>query len=667
MSDKKPFLNCLRAQIFPDEYAKERIESIASFCERYGFQNVILIFNGEEHNVGHIKKEELVPWIETIKEAKKAFEKRGISTSLNPWMEIGHLDRGRSLQEGQNFVTMEDRFGNRSDLVACPLDPNWRKYYLDEVSYYVSEVKPLVLWIEDDYRFHNHDPLSWGGCFCSLHMDHFNAKLGKKESREEFVAHLEEKEPTKEREVWLSSSFEILDDLAKDIQKTVAKASPNTNIGLMSSTSYQHAMEGREWEKLHKDLCTNDVLIDRIHLPAYREVDPKSYYFDFNRVSMVNRSFLGDDVSVYPELENSSFSTFVKDWRFLSFQLESALPLGLSGMTYNIFAHVGNGVQEEFGYGEAIKALCPYLNAVKDLELLPSQMRGLLFPLDEKTVYHERKEGFLNLVPTDYDAVGYFSSMGFSYRISKEKRFEGETIVLTEQNVWNFSNEELIDLFKDNFVLLDGMAASILIERGLGSLISALSAKLCGSGNGTYTLEMYEEGVLNGMHNYKATSQRRCGKYYSIDYGENVRILSGLYDPKMNRTGNGVALGKNFMVYPYSIEGTDNTAFFMPLRRFLFEKHLLPNVKAPFCSSCNDAVYPYLFEQKDRFVLFLTNANYYGLDKTSFLLKNVQTKRIEAILHDGSIVPISFEEKDGRYTVDASLDYLSTLTLLIEK
>lgn len=667
MSDKKSFLNCLRAQIFPDEYAKERIESVASFCKRYGFQNVILIFNGEEHNVGHIKKEELVPWIETIKEAKKEFEKRGISTSLNPWMEIGHLDRGRSLQEGQYFVTMEDRFGNKSDLVACPLDPNWRKYYLDEVSYYVGEVKPEVLWIEDDYRFHNHDPLSWGGCFCPLHMDYFNAKLGKNESREEFVAHLEEIEPTKEREVWLSSSFEILDDLAKDIQKTVAKASPNTNIGLMSSTSYQHAMEGREWEKLHKDLCTNDVLIDRVHLPAYREVDPKSYYFDFNRVSMVNRSFLGDSVSIYPELENSSFSTFVKDWRFLSFQLESALPLGLSGMTYNIFAHVGNGAQEEFGYGEAIKALCPYLNAVKDLELLPSQMRGLLFPLDEKTVYHERKEGFLNLIPTDYDAVGYFSSMGFSYRISKEKRFEGETIVLTEQNVWNFSNEELIDLFKDNFVFLDGMAASILIERGLGSLIFATNAKLCGCGNGAYTLEMYEEGALNGMHNYKATSQRRCGNYYSIDYGENVRILSGLYDPRMNRTGNGMALGKNFMVYPYSIEGTDNTAFFMPLRRFLFEKHLLPNIKTPFCSSLNDGIYPYLFEQKDCFVLFLTNANYYSLDKASFLLKNIQVEGIKAIFHDGSIVPVSFEEKEGRYTVDASLDYLSTLTLLIEK
>ena len=41
------FLHCLRAQIYPDEYADERIHSITQFCLRYGIQNVILIFNGE--------------------------------------------------------------------------------------------------------------------------------------------------------------------------------------------------------------------------------------------------------------------------------------------------------------------------------------------------------------------------------------------------------------------------------------------------------------------------------------------------------------------------------------------------------------------------------------------------------------------------------------------
>lgn len=410
------------------------------------------------------------------------------------------------------------------------------------------------------------------------------------------------------------------------------------------------------------------VKIDRIHLPAYREAGSKCYYFDFNRISMVNRSFIGDDCLIYPELENSSFSLFVKDRKFLAFQLESALPLGLSGMTYNIFAHVGNGAQEEFGYGEVIHELDPYLNAVKDLGLLPSQMRGLVFPLDEKTVYHSHEEGFLNLIPKDFDAVGYFSSMGFSYRISKEKRFKNEVILLTEQNAWNFSDEELLSLFQNNFVLVDGVAANILQERNLLHLISAKKVTFHGECHNYDTFEMYEgKETIDGMHHYKATSQRRNGNYYSIEYGEGATILSGLYDPRMKRTGEGVALGKNFMVYPYSIEGTENTAFFMPLRRYIYEKYLLPKIQKPFAKTMEDGVYAYLYEQNDRFILFMTNANYCGYPSTSFELFNVNPKSVQVVLKDGKTKEVSFEKKGNSYVVNAPLDYLSTRTLILKK
>ena len=76
---EKEFLHCLRAQIYPDMYYQERIDSIKNFCLDYGFQNVLLIFNGEEHNVGHIKDEELSLWIDVMKKAKEQFNEVGIS------------------------------------------------------------------------------------------------------------------------------------------------------------------------------------------------------------------------------------------------------------------------------------------------------------------------------------------------------------------------------------------------------------------------------------------------------------------------------------------------------------------------------------------------------------------------------------------------------------
>lgn len=668
LHEKKPFLHCLRAQIYPDQYAEERIAQTASWCEKYGIQNVILFFNGEEYNVGHITKEQLLPWLEVIKKAKKEFAKKGISTSLNPWFELGHIDRGRTLQPGQHFQTMVDRFGNTCTLVACPLDEEWRSYYLNLMAFYVQEVEPEVLWIEDDFRLHNHDPLSWGGCWCPHHMEAFAKALGKKETREEFVSHLEEKDPSPERKVWLDVSWETMDGLAKDIAKTVKGLHISTSIGLMSSTSFQHAMEARNWVQLHEDLCYDGHKIDRLHLPAYREMGAKSYYFDFNRITMVNRAFLGDDCDIYPELENSSYSDFVKDPKFLSFQLEGALPVGIQGMTYNIFQCAGNGCQEELGYGSIIQGLDSYLNAVHDLDLKPSKMRGIVFPIDEKTVYHRKKQGFLNLIPDDFDAIGYLSSLGYSYVCSKEKKFENQVVALINQNVYNFSDEELRDLFAHNFIYLDGGAVLALQDRGLLSLIHGKEATFRGQAHRYDCFEMLEQGTLHGMHHYRASSQRRAGDYVKIEYEDGIQIPTGLYDPWMKRTGNGIAIGTNFFVYPYVLKGTESTDYFVELRRKMMEQHFLSHVSTPLAYAHHDAVYPYLYAQNEHtYALFLVNANYNDFPSLTISLKEISPKKVAILDHDGSWREAHYELEGETLHLHEKLGYLSTLTLLLEE
>jgi hypothetical protein len=662
------FTHCLRAQIYPDEYAHERIASLKSWCKEYGFSNVILFFNGEEYCVGHITKEQLSPWLEVIKEAKKEFAEEGITTSLNPWFELGHIDRGRSLQEGQSFQTMVDRFGKQAALSVCPLDETWKSYYLDLLSYYVKQTKPEVLWIEDDFRLHNHEPLDWGGCWCPLHMEAFSKRLGKEETREEFVKAIESKEPTEERKVWLDESFACLDDLAKEIKEKVVSLDTGTKIGLMSSTPWMHAMEGRDWHKLHLDLSTEGTLIDRIHLPSYREAGAKQYYFDFNRISMVVRSFIGDDCLIYPELENSSYSDFVKDPKFVSFQVEGALPLGLEGMTYNIFQCAGNGAQEELGYGKAIKAITPYLNRVKALNLLPSQMQGLMFPIDERTVYSRRAEnGFLSLIPDDFDCLGFLSSLGYSYHLSKNKAFKGERVVLCGQNVMNFSDDELASLFKDNYVFLDGGAVLALKERGLNERLGIASAENRGKCHIHDCFEMLEQGkALNGIHHYRSSSQRRCGDYVKIEYSGDFDILTGLYDPFMKRTGNGFAIGENFCVYPYILIDPSQTDFFVTLRRHLLEKALLGKTNNPLAYSHNDAVYCYLYKQEGRFVLLLVNANYNDFEEVKLTIENVPFKVIKNIDKNGNISDATYSKEGNEITIHKPLPYLSSISFLLE-
>lgn len=88
------FLNCLRIAVVPEYFEEERIESIINFCKKYKFDNVMLFINAEEYCVGHMTKEEAIPWLNAMKRAKEKLIKEGISVSLNQWMELGHIDRG---------------------------------------------------------------------------------------------------------------------------------------------------------------------------------------------------------------------------------------------------------------------------------------------------------------------------------------------------------------------------------------------------------------------------------------------------------------------------------------------------------------------------------------------------------------------------------------------
>ena len=659
----KNFTHCLRAQVYPDKNAKQRIESIKDFCVKYGFNNVIMMFNGECFNVGHITNEELKPWIEVIKEAKEEFAKVGISTSINPWFEFGHLDRGRTLKEGQNFGNMMDFEGNSTKMVACPLDPNWRKYYIDQMSYYVSEIKPDTLWIEDDFRLHNHDPLKFGGCFCEHHMKKFSEKLGYNVSRDEFVKKILEG-PCKEREVYLEVNWETLDGLAKEISEAVKKVSNETSVALMSSRPEMHAVENRNWDNLLTDLSSDGNKIDRIHLPCYVEISPKQYIYDFNQNSMVVRSFIGDDALIYPELENGCFSFFAKSARFLKFQVESAIPLGLSGMTYDIFDFCGNGAQNEFGYGPVLNELTPYLSKVKEFDLKPSNLRGIVFPIDQETVKNRiTNKDFFSLIPDDFQCISYMTSFGYSFELSKEKSFKNKTIMLAMQNINNFTNDELIELFKDNFIILDGYAAAKLIDRKLGYLIKAISYKHAKNDDGSTSYEVSLE-ELGGISDYKLTSEKDNSDPYTFVFDEGVTIKSKLMKYDGSIFGNGVAQGDNFFILPFEIKGKPSEQFSL-LRTYQFEK-LDEQLKGEFIKSSVQGICSYLYQKDDDKILILTNSNTDIFDNISFKFFGFNISDIQIVDRNGEIRNVKHKISNNSVIIEEKFDYMSTVCLILK-
>jgi hypothetical protein len=164
------FFYTLRFAMQSDRHEQAHFDKLLAFCNAARIDDVMFFINGEELNQGHLTREETGPWMEMIARGKTLLEPMGITTSINPWPTLLHGDWGRALRESQRFTRMTDPFGNTASAVACLICPEWRRYIADIYAFY-AELHSEILWVEDDFRLHNHGPLEWGGCFCALHME----------------------------------------------------------------------------------------------------------------------------------------------------------------------------------------------------------------------------------------------------------------------------------------------------------------------------------------------------------------------------------------------------------------------------------------------------------------------------------------------------------------
>lgn len=667
---KKEFQNCLRIQIVPDKHADERMHRLVEHCKKFGFNNVIFFTTAEEFFIGHATIEEIQPWVKVIKKAAKLLRANNISIGLHHWISIGHLDRGIGLKEGQNFTTMVDFNGKQAISVACPLDANWRDYFAKFLGFLIQEIKPDYYWVEDDFRLHNHDPLEWGGCFCENHIAEFNKMLGTDYSREEFCEKAFSKGmPTKERQAWLDVSRQTMLDLAKFISKTVKDANKDTTIGLMSSTAVEHCLEARDWDGIFEFLGGDNAKLNRIHLPGYFETNGKDYLYEFNSICMPIRTYSPNDTEIMPELENGSIALFRKNARYVGFQLETSLPLCLSGMTYNIYDPVGNGPIEEYGFAEQVQRLTPYIQAVIDTNITFSNLQGVVVPIDEKIVYKKKIEkNFYDLRTNLFQAGAYASALGLSYRYSKEREFVGETVFLFGDAVYLFTDEQLRELFKNNKILIDGGAVLLLRERGLLSLIGAIDAELYPAETG---YQMYEQITdrqeILGVKGFRASCRLASGNFVKVTYDKKCdnNVLSYVYKSDGTLKWNSLVQGNNFLVNPYVIDKKLYTQF-TELRRH-YVTGFVDEQSRCVVDTKFEGVSPYLYTCESGAVVILINGTLETFDKTHFFIKGIDFNRIVSVDKDGIEREVTYTMNQGNVCVERPIGYMSSVTFKLLK
>lgn len=555
---KDPFQYIFRFCCDPGFNDKEEIDALMRYVDEAEVDDVAVFCNVEEINTGHMSFEEQDVFLNMMRSIQPLLARKGITMSVNHWHSVMHADLGKHFAPHQHFRPMVDIKGNTAELCVCPLCTEWQDY-IGKIYARYAELDPSILWVEDDFRLHNHDPLVWGGCFCDEHMKRYSELAGKELTREEFLAGvLQPGEVHPYRKIWLDVARETMISAANAISKAVREVSKQSKVGLMSSVPYVHAAEGRDWHAILNTLAGGAVPVNRIHLPGYQESVPSTYLRNFNMVSMMNRAMIPAETEVYPELENFPFSLFSKSRAFTKFQLLSSLPLNLAGITIDLYDLNGNGIVWEDGYQDMLRDVKPYLNTLTELGVFRGERRGvkiLYNPRSSYTIHTTAGKGMEELYPQECFWAGLLPGMGIPYAYSDNIAMEGEIVAVSGQVLRNYTETELKSLFEKNFVMLTGDAAWTLYEMGLGSLAGIESARWVKQDNGTFAYEQVTNGkTYRSRKNARASAIVVCSDVLDVQYRDDVEVneYSAMYDSFRRRTlpCQSVVNGK-VLVYPF--------------------------------------------------------------------------------------------------------------------
>ena len=534
-------------------------EKLIEFVKKGKIDDVAFFINGEELNHSHLTKAETQLWLDAIKPLQKKLSEIGVTTSLNPWTTIMHSDRGYQVNPEIGFNTFVDINGNKAKDMACPADPTWRKYLANTYAQYAS-IHPRRLWLEDDFRHYNHSPLKLM-CFCDYHMQLYNEKLSKKETRAEFVKKmLQPGEPTKERQVYLNQARQEMIETEHIIEQAVHKVSPETDLAQMTSYPDWHALEGRDWDNLFKAQAgEGHPKVARPHLPAYNEVAPLQYGRYFEEYTRITAAFLGENAELYPELESYMYSPLVKSNAFTAFQIITSALIGSQGILLNLFDMMGNGINDSWHYAEMLAQIKPFVNQLLENRLPIDHLRGIKVLVDQDSSYYLQTKTGKNieeLLPHEKNWASLLGAFGFATTIlpiNKKTLLKNEVVAISGQLLRNLTNAQVTELVKNNFVLLDGESVQVLLDRKLGNLLHIEKAVWHPFRSNFQVFEQADGQTVDGVKSPRITMLQQTGNYLKIDYQaqSSVKVWSFAYNAVDEKLGNVMAvIDQHIVVLP---------------------------------------------------------------------------------------------------------------------
>ena len=462
------FRYALRRTLPPWSF-EENLAELREFLPAAGIDELVVKVDTEEFSHGQPELAWIEDYLPNLKRLAEMLAQIGVTFSINPWITVGHLDRGRDAA-GQlpGIVTQVDCDGNRSLTCACPLSPVWREN-LRAVWRRYAALKPAVIWIEDDIRGFNHGAAGFG-CFCPLHLERFSQLVGRPVSREEVTeAIFRPGEPHPWRRLYLKMHDAVIRETCRFIIDTVEEVSSDTRIGLMSSGPRNHCAEGRDWDKLAFEFRRGGKrMIHRPTLGCYEESSLRELYYSQDSLK-ISRAALGDSTEL-SEVENIPYTRYSKSVLVTGMEILMSAALGCDGAALNLFDHFGTPLAVEPAYSRMLAELKPRCDALAAVASARIYRGVRLFHCDGYAFATRLSKGddYQSLLEPGTGMMKVLEAAGISTTYDA-----GMAAALSGQLPRTMDDDAIGELLRRG-LFLDAEAAAVLIERGFGADIGVV-------------------------------------------------------------------------------------------------------------------------------------------------------------------------------------------------
>ncbi len=483
----------LRFQIVPGADVASRASSLTAFCHRSGVEEVVLFIAAEEWNNGLLSKSSWEEWKACLQCAKTILEGSGLAVSLNPWMTILHSDRGRRMPSELSLERMVSPSGGISKACASFGDEKFVTY-IREMYRSFAELGFRVIWIEDDFRYHNHYPLDWGGGFEDCILQEFSRRIGRPVSREEVVKNiLLPGPPHPWRSQWMELWFDLQCEVAKAMAGAVREGGKGHSIlGLMSSSPSAHSVEGRDWKRLFSALEISGRLVHRPNFAPYEDTHSRFHSLSIQALDLQKR-FRKDSYEVAPEIENMPFSNWAKSDRQTWMEMALTAFSGADAVLLDLFSFCGNDVDDEPLVETLLIRSRPALDWIskrfsKDLRSVGVEV---LWREDASRKVETKQGRNMQELITDPFAAGHFL---LRYGVPVSHAHSQKVAAIFGDIAWAIDESVLLARL-DGGLLLDGTAAWILYRRGFGEMLGLKNISMISRDSSNYSLEAFRVSI----------------------------------------------------------------------------------------------------------------------------------------------------------------------------